>query len=1044
MEIFDKKQWAFIIILSLLIMPMIYVYGIADPMGTDSSATIEQQFKIEQKEIANHSSIGRAGISSATTDIPTLVIGDTWEYDTLLNVTSTLDTPVGPIPLDGNISEEMNYSVGNIERIDANGTETLCYRIDFSGESIMDVSGMDGNVHAVMDFVLTGSEYRSVADLSLIGIDTFRNGTLRINSPWWNDISELNITSNETWNTPLEEYDFPISPEEGWNQTFSRSMMYSGDVMGNPIDSQLTEKIVHNNSCNETTSIKIMGENLDAFLVEIDDGAQIKYFSPEARANVMTNFNSGKYLDLPGLMVEIKEGKSELISFALGNYSYPIQLEIPPVVTPDSTVLISGTLTGGLSGNVHIEIPGTGMSVSTTLEEGSFSRNVLLDRAHDNTPTEMDVGSHGVVVYRGEFDVLAVSTITLADPEVSIFSANMSARPFSGVYVGAEVNVSAEVINPSIVPIQNLEIRIEDNGKIVLPDRIVSLAPLDRRTIFWNWTIQQAGNHTFTVILDPDNLYAEKIEDNNIAYLLYRVSEKPIPGFVNVTPVPGNITLHENDVMLFSAKGVDPDGTTPSVEWRLDGEIITVYNNTFQYHPDFNSSGNHTLNVIAIDQDEPYNISMRTRLEWHIDVFNANRFPIAVINAPLSGSQYRVGEPVNFSGNRSLDPDIARENVYKILNFTWNFGDGTYGNGIEVYHSFENTGIYEVRLNVSDPEGVMNFTSIYMNITERVPGPGEIPNGSGDENESKTNDDSDTSDLSMNKSSLFFGLGMVLIPVIIVIIVVRKRRKIQNMNERWEGEDDFEPTGTDDEAKYGKPVLREPSLKRPLVECDGLKKSFKLPGGGDYPVLKEIDLKLMPGEFVTLMGPSGSGKSTLLNVIGAMIPSSGGLVKVNGKSLGDMDYGELTSVRRNDVGWIFQDFNLIENLTALENIIIPMNLAGKVDPDVELRAKQLLELVGLGDRMGHFPDTLSGGQQQRVAAARALVNDPPLILADEPTGNLDSASGNEIIELFKKLAKEKKGILMVTHDIELARASDRVYIIRNGRLEESLAQEVRV
>jgi len=758
----------------------------------------------------------------------------------------------------------------------------------------------------------------------------------------------------------------------------------------------------------------------------------------------MTIFNSGNYLDIPGLLVEIKDGKSELESFELGNPDYSMQLELPSVIAPDSTVLISGNISGGLSGNVHIEIPGTGMSVSTPLEQGSFSRNVLFSRASDNTPTEMDIGSHGVVVFFGDFDALNVQTITLADPDVSIFSANMSAKPFGGVYVGAEVNVSAEVSNPSIVPIEDLKLRIKDNGNVVLSDRSVSLAPFDRKTVFWNWIIHEKGNHTFTVILDPDDLYAEKMEDNNIASLHYSVSEKPIPGFTNVTPTPGNITLYENDIILFSAKGVDPDGTIPSVEWRLDGEIISVYNNTFQYHPDFNSSGNHTLSVVTIDHDEPNNLSMRTRIEWHIKVFNVNRFPLAMINSPMSETHYYVGDTVNFSGNRSIDPDVARENVYEILNFTWDFGDGTNGNGIELQHSFEKAGIYKIKLNVSDPEGALNSSTIYLNITDSLPDPGEIPNGSGDGNGSKPNDDSDSSDPSMSRSPFIFGLVFILIPIIIVIIVARKRRKTQAQNERLEDGGVFEPPDADDEVQYGKPVLREPSLKRPLVECEGLRKSFKLPGGGDYPVLKEIDLTLMPGEFVTLMGPSGSGKSTLLNVIGAMIPSSGGVVKVNGKSLGEMDYGELTAVRRNDVGWIFQDFNLIENLTALENIIIPMNLAGKVDSGVELRAKQLLALVGLGNRMGHFPDTLSGGQQQRVAAARSLVNDPPLILADEPTGNLDSASGNEIIELFKKLAKEKKGILMVTHDIELARASDRVYIIRNGRLEESLAQEVRV
>jgi putative ABC transport system ATP-binding protein len=226
-----------------------------------------------------------------------------------------------------------------------------------------------------------------------------------------------------------------------------------------------------------------------------------------------------------------------------------------------------------------------------------------------------------------------------------------------------------------------------------------------------------------------------------------------------------------------------------------------------------------------------------------------------------------------------------------------------------------------------------------------------------------------------------------------------------------------------------------------LIDCKGLKKSFSMPGGGTNKVLKGIDLQLTKGEFVTLMGPSGCGKSTLLNIIGGLIPASGGKIKVNGRSLMNMNHRQLTDIRRSEVGWIFQDFNLILNLTALENVMIPMNLAGKTGPDVEKKAKQLLKKVGLEKRMDHFPDTLSGGQQQRVAVARALVNDPPIFVADEPTGNLDSHTGREIIDLFQELASQGKGILMVTHDVILANSSQRTYVLRNGKLHLSLDKE---
>ena len=223
-----------------------------------------------------------------------------------------------------------------------------------------------------------------------------------------------------------------------------------------------------------------------------------------------------------------------------------------------------------------------------------------------------------------------------------------------------------------------------------------------------------------------------------------------------------------------------------------------------------------------------------------------------------------------------------------------------------------------------------------------------------------------------------------------------------------------------------------------IVRCKNLSKSFSIPGGGENKVLKGIDLEVSKGEFIALMGPSGCGKSTMLNIIGAMLSPTGGHVEVNGKKLKGMKHKDLTRVRRHDVGWIFQDFNLIPNLTALENVMIPMNIAGKTGPKAEDNAKSLIARLGLADRMDHFPDGLSGGQQQRIAVARALVNDPPLVVADEPTGNLDTRAGLEIIELFTELATKGKAILMVTHDIDLAQAAHTRYMLRDGKLLTSL------
>lgn len=226
-----------------------------------------------------------------------------------------------------------------------------------------------------------------------------------------------------------------------------------------------------------------------------------------------------------------------------------------------------------------------------------------------------------------------------------------------------------------------------------------------------------------------------------------------------------------------------------------------------------------------------------------------------------------------------------------------------------------------------------------------------------------------------------------------------------------------------------------------VLDITEMTKSFDV-GREKYHVLKGINLKMNKGEFFAMMGPSGSGKSTALNIIGALIETSSGEICVDGKNLSKLDDNGLTDIRRHSVGWIFQDFNLIDNLTALENVLIPLNLIGENGPEAMEKAISLLERVDLSDRMDHFPDGLSGGQQQRVAIARALANDPVLLLADEPTGNLDTATGLEVIELFKGLAEKGMTILMVSHDVALAHAAQKVYILRDGVIEEEKNVEV--
>ena len=224
-----------------------------------------------------------------------------------------------------------------------------------------------------------------------------------------------------------------------------------------------------------------------------------------------------------------------------------------------------------------------------------------------------------------------------------------------------------------------------------------------------------------------------------------------------------------------------------------------------------------------------------------------------------------------------------------------------------------------------------------------------------------------------------------------------------------------------------------------MLQIDSLTKSFGF-GAAKLEVLKGITLSVKQGELVALMGPSGCGKSTLLNIIGGLLSGDGGEIDLNGRKYGQKGPSSVVDVRRELVGWIFQDFHLLNNLSALDNVAMALELSGVSSKAAESRAAAALERVGLSDRMHHIPDQLSGGQQQRVAIARAIAGNRPLLLADEPTGNLDIASGQDVLQLFKDLCHDEEhpiSILMVTHDPELAANADRMLLLRDGKTEAS-------
>ncbi len=226
-----------------------------------------------------------------------------------------------------------------------------------------------------------------------------------------------------------------------------------------------------------------------------------------------------------------------------------------------------------------------------------------------------------------------------------------------------------------------------------------------------------------------------------------------------------------------------------------------------------------------------------------------------------------------------------------------------------------------------------------------------------------------------------------------------------------------------------------------IVEVKELHKTFKIPGE-DIKVLKGITLSVERGEFVAIMGPSGSGKSTLLNILSSIEEATSGNVLLEGEDTTKID---VVDIRRHKTSIIYQDFNNLAYLSALENVMFPMTLAGMELEEARKIAHQLLEKVKLGHRINHIPDDLSGGEQQRVAIARALANNPKLILADEPTGNLDTKTGDSIIELFRSLVQEQDiAIIMVTHDIQIAKKTDKILILRDGLLhrEEDVLEEL--
>jgi len=224
-------------------------------------------------------------------------------------------------------------------------------------------------------------------------------------------------------------------------------------------------------------------------------------------------------------------------------------------------------------------------------------------------------------------------------------------------------------------------------------------------------------------------------------------------------------------------------------------------------------------------------------------------------------------------------------------------------------------------------------------------------------------------------------------------------------------------------------------LKDVAVDIQSVTKIYKT-GKKEFKALNNVSLKIYNGDFLAFMGPSGSGKSTLMNLIGCLDRPSSGEIYIHGQSLSKLNDNQLAEIRSKEIGFVFQDFNLIPSMTALRNVILPMTLSGSPRSAREQNAMSLLKKVGLDNWAKHLPTELSGGEKQRVAIARAISNNPLIVLADEPTGNLDTKTGEQILKFLSSLNKEGKTILLVTHDSSLIKYTNRVINIKDGEISE--------
>jgi len=611
--------------------------------------------------------------SSDTLKIPTLVNGDTWTYHSDFVISGKF----GDFDFDGTVTGDTTYVVDTMEDMVYNGTTYNCYKIDFTGTFQLAATAAGGIVSLDIDTVVEGSDSVQIADLSLVNKHTIHNGTITITYLFNEQTFGYNLSMNETYLKPMEEYDFPVyvDPEEEWSQDLNKFTSYEGDVAGDPFDNTSQERLLRSYSCTEIRKqMDLAGKKFDSHEIEVKESGETvetRYFAGDARNLVRTDIDSGTFLNTSEFSVTITSGRIDLTSIDLGTYGIELMVNAPEFICPNSTISISGTIPGVQTGDIQIEVPGEGISTTTTISNGNFQKQMYMEERADDTPSTSDIGSHGMILsYSGTPPVHRVVTVTLANPEVRVFSSNISysLERFNETVpiVGEPVSINITVDNPSIVDLRDVVVRLLDDDIPVDGDKTMDIAQREKNSSLWTWIPGVPGTHQIKVHLDPTGLLNETYENNNIATLDVDVLDRPIPEITPITPGVGNISIYENERLNISAPLVELPGGIYERSWYFkmgnEQNLSLVKSNSDNFSFTTHYLGNlssinspFTIRFSVMDGAAYQNRS--TNLTWIVNVLNVNRAPYFINVTPVNNTiQLKENGKLNFTIEGD-DPD---------------------------------------------------------------------------------------------------------------------------------------------------------------------------------------------------------------------------------------------------------------------------------------------------------------------------------------------------------------------------------------------------